>query len=252
MRALLSLAVIASMGLAGCATMVNITPSAGNAQQLTYDKGEPRLTSVKTFTVVLQVRSTVLASGKPAEFVVAVFNPTSAPVEVSTDNVTASWNGAPLKVYSFDELMAAEQSRQSIQRIGLALQAFGAGVSGGRSTTYETGSLDARYRGNTGTGTISGTYTGQRDTYDPAAAAMAQQSVDAQIQSFKAESAATIGQLEQTIFRRHTVATNTVYAGVVRITAPSEVRKAERILVSVTIQNDAHVFALDLTPMKDR
>lgn len=208
MRALPGLAVVALMGLAGCASMVNITPSASNAQRLTYDSGKPRLTSVKTFTVVLQVKSTVFASGNPVGFVVAVFNPTSVPVEVSTDNVTATWTGTPLKVYSFEELMAEEQRRQSTQRIGLALQGFGAGVSG------DTGAVDARIR------------------------------------SFKAESAAVVGQLEQTIFRRHTVATNTTYAGVIVITTPSEIRKAERILVSVTIQNDAHVFALDLTPMK--
>ena len=250
MRAVPGLAAIVLIGLAGCASMVSITPRARDAQQLTYHSGEPRLTSVKTFIVAMQVKSTVLAGGNPAEFVLAVFNPASAPVEVSTDNITAAWNGAPLSVYSFEELMAAEQRRQSIQRIGLALQAFGAGVSGGRSTTYETGSLDATYHGNTGAGTVSGTYTGRRDTYDPAAAAMAQQSVNAQIRSFQAESTATVGQMERTLFRRQTVAPNTAYAGIVRIMVPSGIEKTERILVSVTIQNDAHVFALDLSPIK--
>lgn len=249
MPVLLGLAIVALMGLVGCAS-IRIAPSAGTGQTLTYHAGEPRLTSVKLYIVALQVKSTVLESGNPADFVLAVFNRGSAPVDVSTENVTATWNGAPLSVYSFEELMAAEQRRHSIQRIGLALQAFSAGVSGGRSTTYETGAFDARYQGQTtGAGTISGTYTGTRDTYDPTAAAIAQQSVNAQIRSFQAESTATVGLMERTLFRRHTVAPNTAYAGTVRIMMPSGIDKTERVLITVTISGDTHTFALDLKPM---
>ncbi len=249
-RALPLAAVIAL--LTGCASPLTVKPVVHDGQRLTYDSGNPRLTSSKTYTITLQIQSTVVQAGKPLEIAIVVFNPTARSLEVSTDNIRASWKGALLKVFSFEELMAKEQRQQSIQRIGLALQAFGAGVSGGRSTTYETGSLDATYRGYGGTGTVTGTYAGQRDTYDPAAAAVAQQAVDNKIRSFKTDSAAATGFLERALFRRHTLAANTAYAGLVRIAVPDQFDQLQRIFVTVDIQGDAHIFALDVAPMKQR
>lgn len=240
MRRLLAMAVTlaCSLILAGCATAVSITPLAGDGQHLTYRRGEPMVASTKTHTVALQVHSTVIQDGKVAEFGIGVHNRANNALVFSTDNVSASWKGQRLKVYSFEELIAEEQRRQSAERVGLALQAFGAALQGGQQTRPVQGTIV----GPSGVTTYSGTATYS----DPGAAALAQQAVNEKIQAFNADSKAAVAHLERSILRKHTVAPDTAYAGIVRIEMPSVRDGPERIAVIVTIPPDTHSFAVDL------
>lgn len=240
-------ALLFSALLAGCASTVFLMPVAGNDQRLTYSNGDPVLASIKTHVVILRIPGTVIQSGKDVDFAISINNPTSSDVLFSTENVTASWKGTPLKVYSFEEMMADEQRQQSIQRTGLALQAFGAALSGGTSTTREQGSYTTTLTGPGGTARGYGTYSGDSTTYDPAAGAVANAAVNQQIRSFQSDAQRRIAYLDHAMLRKHTVAPNSSHGGLVRVQMPPA-GSVERILVTVTIPPDTHTFAVDVRP----
>lgn len=200
--------------LGGCAaSTVTLNASPADGQRLTYTRGEPSVTSVLRHAVVLRLFTDVATPGKAAEFGLAVLNRGLTDVEISTDNVSASMNGAPLKVPSYEEMLADEKGNQSSRRFWLGIQAMGAGFSG-----------------------------------DPRQQALAKMDGE----QFNAASQATVDRMGRTLLRRQTVAPNTAYAGLVRVQLPASVDRSERLSIVVSVPPDEHRFTIEIRPTSGR
>ena len=119
----------------GCtASLIQVAPVPTESQEVFYQIGQPLVISEKTHTVTLTIAPSTVHRERTARLLIAFLNPTKSEVLVAPETIMATHLGSPLKVFSREELIQQEQTRQSNQRIGLALQAVGDALQG-RSRT---------------------------------------------------------------------------------------------------------------------
>lgn len=147
-----------------------------------------------------------------------------------------------LKVYTYDELVAEEHTRQAIQAVALGLSAAGNSMSAASAGHYNA---TATVSGPNGFSTVN------VHGYDPSAAAIAQNRAAAQNEAMIG-SAVEAGQrnlvnLERTVIKDDTLLPGEWYGGTMQFDAPSG-SAAKNYNITVQIGNDTHQISVLQAP----
>jgi len=250
---------LALAGLQGCATYGSLTAVPTNGERSIYKDGRNTLTSVKLNTVAVTPNSDRVKSGERGDFTIAVNNGTTADIVFSTDNVTAQSSAggstAPLKVYSYEELVAEEKKRQAWAAFAVALSGAASSINAanaGYSHTYGTYSGSAY--GSNGTSAYGyGTYSST--TYNYAAAQAAQDAANArtgaQMADLMEQGQANLHSLRSTILKKETIFPGNWHGGVVEVALPSISDTAQEIRLDVSVGGEPHEFIFTLKKAQD-
>ena len=243
-------ALLAAVFLPGCATFANVSGLEGDGQRKVFRDGRESLISIKRHTVSISPEESVIRVGQRGAFVVVVRNSGTDEFVFSTDDIAAAAAGpgttGPLKVFSYEELVAEERRRQAIVAFGAALQGAGEAMSASSAGyTRSTGTYSGTaYTSKGTTVTSSGTYTG--NTYDFAAAQAAQNAAAARssqrFAQIEAEGRASLSALSSAILKKQTVMPGEWHGGVVRVQLPALQESPVDFLVTVNVGGESHTF----------
>lgn len=246
--------------LSGCASNARISLNAApNQESLTRD-GVPALLSKQKHVVMLRPASAVIrSSGRPA-FVVAVYNPTKAPIElrvagISARQIDAKSQAVAVHVYTYEELTAEVERKQRWATFAAALGgAANAMAAANAGYTYTSGNYYGSSHG-TYSGDLNGSYTGSTrgtysaTTYDPARAYAAQQMASAEtaanFAAIQANGQRALDELQNAILKDNTVMPGEWIGGVVVLDSPIEANGAANYSIDVRIGSEVHTFAVN-------
>ena len=107
--------------LQGCASTLKLDPKALNGQKEIYQEGVEAIISVKKTLVAIRPSSDTYSSENRPTIVVSVFNGTAEPFNLSTEDIHVSVDGQPLKVFTYNELVAEIKHKQKWDAIAVAL-----------------------------------------------------------------------------------------------------------------------------------
>jgi hypothetical protein len=119
--------------LQGCASkpLAFIDPQLGEHNEVTWVDGRKLVSSTASKTIVrLSKGDKRQYLGERISLFVQVENQSTDAIHLMIGSITSSSDGRTLKVYPPEELIAEIEASAKWQRMGLALQGFGAGVSG--------------------------------------------------------------------------------------------------------------------------
>ncbi len=234
-----NVAVISSLAflLMACepATSVKVmdTPS---VDQTLFDGRTINVSRRSNTTATLSSLTTSEPNSTEINIFFAANNTRSAPFNLATTSFAVSVDGAPAKVFTYEELKAAEVRKRNIALVATALggaaEAYSASAPQTTTGTYRYG------------GTM-GTYSGT--TYNPAAASLASAAVtantNAQMSNISSNSQQALGQLQETYLKPTTMNRGMEYGGVVRIQVPRlATETSQNIVVTVQLGSDVHRF----------
>lgn len=226
---------LSALLLTACAAVsIRVSPVPIESQTVTYSAGEALVVSRKTVTVSVAPAKAIPSREKIAKLLLLFANTSPSDILVSPEDIRASFQGKALKIYSYEELAAKQESGQTMQRIGLALQAAGAGMQGGQQTQYVSGSVVTPQ---SGVATYSGTVTYS----DPAVAAQSQANVNREIARFESERRRSSDLLASWTLRKNTVPSGKSYLGEISVLLPDGVIQGE-MKISVLINGETHHF----------
>jgi hypothetical protein len=144
MNKVLQIAAAASLVLgtsAQAAKVVNLQPVEIDGQTVRFEKGIPTIED--EVARVMPIRD--LDHGS-MQFLVAVYNTGETPFNFGVENVRASFKGAPLEVFSRDQLEQKAKSRAMWSQIGYAVLAGAAAASQNNNYTATTYTPRGVYR----------------------------------------------------------------------------------------------------------
>ena len=180
-------------------------------------------------------------AGNRPSYVLALYNLTNEPLQFMIVNVHVAQvqDGQPkyLKVYTYDELVAEEHTRQVIQAVALGMSAAGNSMSAASAGHYNA------------TATVSspnGFSTVNVHGYDPSAAAIAQNRAAAQNEAMIG-SAVEAGQRNLV---NDTLLPGEWYGGTMQFDAPSG-SAAKNYNITVQIGNDTHQISVTQAPLQN-
>ncbi len=207
-------AALAASTLVGCASQVRLSPQPMGDQFSAYENGVRSLGSSGQSSLVMlkPLNNTV---SKRATFVVTFKNKSSRPLDVSTEFISVSGPEGAYKVYSYEELVAEEQSRQSV---AMAQSVFAVALQGANTGLMQAGGGDPTAFSNTAQNIA-------------VMQNLAQGTMD--------ESEAKLQQYEQTILRRNTVMPGGVAGGYFEIDVPEG-----PFTIDVRAGDDVHSFRI--------
>lgn len=235
--------------LIGCARMevAEFQPTQG--QQTLIRDGVPVIYSRQRQSLVL-IRPALRqfrARGRP-EYVLALYNLTNGPLQFTVANVhvaqTQDGQLKYLKVYTYDDLVQEERTRQAIQAVGVGLAAAGNAMSAASAGNYNATAVVNSPQGLT-TVNVHG--------YDPAAAAIAQNRATAQNEAM-ISNAVEMGQqnlvnLERTVIKDDTLLPGEWYGGQLQFEAPTG-SAPKSYSITVQIGSDIHQINVIQTSLK--
>ncbi len=215
-------------------TVVN-TPS---IDQTLFDGRVINVSRRSNTTVTMSSLTTAEPNSSEIELFVVANNARTAPFTFSTDSISATVDGAPASVFTYEQLRAAEVRQRNIALIATAI--------GGAAESYSA-SLPQTTTGTYNYGGRMGTYSGT--TYNPAAASLASAAVtantNAQMNSISANSERSLGQLQDTYLKPTTMNRGMEYGGVIRIQVPRLTQESTQSLtLTVQLGSDVHTFNL--------
>ena len=180
-------------------------------------------------------------------YIVAIFNPTSKPLNFSFSSLTVTQPVAggqlqALKTYSYDELVAEEKRREVVSAILVGLSA-GANAAAAANSGYYSAS-----------GTVVGPYGTSNvfvTGYSPAAAAAAQASASIQnqamIDSAIETGRANLDSLGRSVIKDDTILPGEWYGGVVVFDQPTG-HDPKAFQINVTVGTDVHQIDITQAP----
>lgn len=230
-----------ALAVAGCVTSekAEFTPSAG--QEAIVRDGNPAIVSKKPSSIVLvrPAKREMDPMARPV-FVVAAYNAGAAPTLLSVSNITVEQmeNGQPtgnLKVYTYEDLVKEEQTRQAVAIIltGMSsaantISASNAGYYNSRSTIY----------------TPSGASTIYTSGYSPAAASIARNNAayeNAAMTSAVIERGQqSLAALENQVLKDNTIMPGEWIGGQVHFAPPTATEAGKQYRITVVIGGDTH------------
>ena len=237
--------------LTGCQTMTSLNLVPQTAQETSYVEGQAAIKSVKAdSTVVLSSAFREIENGSRIDVVVNVRNSSNSSFILDTSAFTiTSPSTGPLKVYTYDELVAEQKkkanSAAALAAFAGAMDMMAASYSGYQTTTGTYGGTS--YGSYGGSVYTSGTYSAT--TYNSAAAQQAINAASdrttANIQNIQQSSAATLQNLKNNILKKTTMEPGMWYGGLTRFEAP-ELKKDESRLYTLVVRvgGDTHTFEL--------
>ena len=248
----------------GCQTTTSLNLVPTTTQEATYVEGSTAIKSaLPNSTVIMSSAVREIENGSRIDIVVSVDNtsPESFILDTSSISITSPATGE-LKVYTYDELVAAEKERANasmfLAAFAGALDAYSASYSGYQTTT-------GTYSGNT-YGTYSGSSYGSYNantygtysstTYDSAAA---QQAINAannrtasNLQTIEQTSGATLENLRNNILKKTTMEPGMWYGGAARFEAPALKDEESRwYTLTIRLGDDIHSFQLNQSLIKN-
>jgi len=247
MRVLVAIAAAALCS--GCVTAETVRFQAKADQQALMRDGQAALVSRKKGSIVMiRPASRQFQSGGRPVFVVGVYNAGTTPIDFSVRNVavTQSVNetAIPLKVFSYEELVTEERTRQVVSAMLVGVAA-GANAAAASSAGYynSSGTVQTTTYGRHGTYTSTGTY--HSSGYSPALAAAAQARAAAQneamISATVEQGRQNLAVLERAVIKDHTVLPGEWYGGQLHVSPPaSEGSGPKTYSVALQIGNERH------------
>ncbi|WP_223478763.1 hypothetical protein [Oricola indica] len=235
--------VIGLFALYGCVTeTAQFTPLDG--QTALVRDGQPAIVSKKPGSIlIVQPAKEGFPQGSRPEYVIGLFNPGTEPLAFSVANIRVKQTletGKPhkLKVFTYEQLVAEERSRQVATAILLGVAAAADSYSASQAGYYNSTSTVYTPRG---TAVVSTT------GYSSTAAAIAQASATAESNA-RMDSAIESGRrnlanLRNTILKDHTLLPGEWYGGKLQFEPPKKQSTPQQSYqITVYIGGDAHVF----------
>ena len=255
-QAMKKLILLACTILAGCSTYGHLTPIAGENQRVIIEDGHDVLYSRKQNLVAIAVPETFEANSRMKAYI-QVGNGTPSDFLFSPEEIRIlAYPGTKFEeyphVYTYEELVAEERSRQMWMAIAAALSAAGNSMAAANAGySYQSGTYSGNYYGNiygaginSYSGNFSGSYSGY--TYDPAKAQMAQSIADMKnqqlMQSLMQNSQSAMYELSSTILKENTVLPGSICGGTVQMDTPSIQEESSYIEITVRTGEEDHVF----------
>lgn len=233
--------------LVGCVSteVATFTPAAD--QQSIIRDGNPALISKKPGSIVMvRPAAREFQAGQRPAFVVAVFNAGKAPENFLIHRVSAAQSIAgeqpyPLKVYTYEELVA-EEKRDQTNRAILAALVVGANAAAASSAGYYSAS-----------GTVSTPYGVSHvrvSGYDPSAAAVANANAAAAnadvISNVVETGQRNLASLEQVAMKDNTIMPGEWYGGRVVLNAPKVQPEGKAKIYRITVTYGADIHEIDV------
>ena len=250
------LLLFACVFLSGCSTYGHLTPIAGENQRIIIEDGHEVLYSRKDNLVAVALPYTFEANSRMRAYV-QVGNGTEFDFLFSPEKIYATYNSGTefekdAHVYTYEELVAEEQSRQMWMAIAAAISAAGNSMAAANSGySYQSGMYSGNYYGNiygSGMNSYSGNFVGSYSgyTYDPAKAQMAQDIADIKnqqlMQSVMQNSQSAMYELSNTILKENTVLPGSICGGQIEMDSPSVSDETSYMEILVTTGGESHVF----------
>ncbi|MBI4799771.1 MAG: hypothetical protein HY794_13795 [Desulfarculus sp.] len=216
-----------------------------------FKDGTEAIISGKRSIVAVRPSANTYTSRQRPTFIVSVFNRADKPIVFSTEDISASVAGSPLKVFTYDELVAEIEKQRKMAAIAAALagasQAMNAAQAG---TQYHYGSYNTSYYGGSGNYVSGyGTYSGY--TYNPAAAAQAQAAANAQmtenLSNINASANVALSDLGRTILKKESVLPHAWYGGLVEVQQTPVPDSSNIIYLKVIFDDEEHNFEFTQT-----
>ncbi len=218
-----------------CTTLpdTRMEPLPGPTQQRVYQNGIPVLYSQKNTIVALRPRSATYASTALPPLVIAIYNGTHEPIDVSPDDIEVRLDGKLVHVRTYDEIYAQIRRKRTEMLVAAAVQGMNAEQA---TATRVSGTF---YSPGSGHGSFTGTSVNQ------AAANRYRQELFANVEN---EVAVAMHQLENTCFRRHTIFPGQFHGGYIYLASPKIPRRPVDLTVIVHVGPDTHEFHLRQVP----
>lgn len=261
MKKLLFIALSGAIVLSGCTTTYGFLEPCVNTstQEMMYSNGQRAIVSKLNNTAIV-VTPTSFESGGRMRVYVQTANRTEKKFDFDSENLTVRTESLAerkyLHVYTYDDLVAEERSRQAWAAFAIALSGVSNSIAASNAGySYTTGTYSGSYGGNIYSpygpssygydGTYSGTYSGT--TYNPYISQLAQQQatnqMTSQLTSIEAKSSSVIESLGNSILRYNTVYPNSICGGQVEIDAPTvDENKETFLLLRLRTGNEIHRF----------
>jgi hypothetical protein len=205
--------------------------------------GQPALVSHQPDSVAI-IRSAErrFASGSRPVFVLAIRNLTKAPVEFYARDITVTQargdTSLPLRVFSYDELVEEEETKQVISTL-LVGAAAGANAAMASQAGYSTRTTTVN--------TPQGSYVSRTTTYNPAASLRAWNRANRQngrvLDAVIRQGDRNLDKLEREVIKDNTMMPGEWYGGTFYVQPPAEADGAtgpKRYTITVTIGSDRH------------
>jgi hypothetical protein len=243
MRKLLGLsgALIGAALVVGCARMEVVQFQTSAGQQTLIRDGVPVVYSRQSQSLVL-LRPALrqFQAGRRPIYVLALYNLTNAPLQFSIGNVHVAQaqdgQSRSLKVYTYDELVSEERTRQAIHALGVGLAAAGNSMSAASAGNYNA---TANVYGPNGVSTVN------IHGYDPTAAAIAQNRAAAQNEAMISSAVETgqrnLANLEHTVIKDDTLLPGEWYGGQLQFEPPNGSAPKD-YSITVQIGTDTHLI----------
>ena len=227
--------------LSGCATSVQMKPIAADGQQEIFVDGSPVLVSTKGSTVKIKRTSRVHDSRLRPKFSISIANNTSAPFNFGTENISVQCANKPIKVYSYDELVADVNEKTRSAELSTSISgAF-------RATSAATNAGNTRYNGSVYSNSGgSATYYGS--SYNAGAAQQARNSEDAKTEAelgaIRNSATQELAYYSANILKKNTLNPGSILAGDVLTVPilPSEKEAESEVSVTVNAGGELHQF----------
>ena len=210
----LALVAAAAAVAAGCARMETAHFQAHSGQEAIVRDGNPALVSRRPGSLVMVRPATrQFRAGRRVAYVVAVNNLTRGNLQLLVSNITVGqFRGGqlvrPLKVYTYEELVAEERKRQAWAAFATGLAAAGNAMSAANA---------GHYNANATVYSPSGVRNVSISGYDPTAAAIAQSNAaaqnDAMIAATIERGRQNLDALEQSVIKDNTLFPGEWYGG---------------------------------------
>jgi len=169
----------------------------------------------------------------------------AVPTDITVTGIGKKGKEKDLKVYSASKILADMRTKQVIGSILMGVSAACSTIGAGRSTAYHSGNVygntsgsiygsNGSYASYSGSG--SGSYSGTTTTYDPAKAAVAQQTANQKVAAYAQATQATYNATEQGLLKRTTLFPNHYAEGTVCI----QKKKATKYIITIPFGSDEH------------
>lgn len=233
-----------SLLLSGCASQLSIQAQPKAEHQTFYSAGQPVMVSNKQYSVAVSQSSSLAMSNESLSFLVYLTNTYNEPVNFGPRNITASFNGQPITVFTHEEVIAKMERERNAQMLSAALAGLGQSMSA-TGQQQHFGTASSQYYGTQGyAGHGTGMYSGT--TYNPTAAALAQSNIQAQAQQNISGISQRHNQ-EIASARAVLLATQTVYpgnrhGGYIRTGQLNGSSASGTLNLTVTVEGEQHSF----------
>lgn len=252
MRKIVSVFILISF-LQGCATTLRLNPVAINGQQEIFQEGTKTLISAKNSLVAIRPSTNTYQSVERPTLVVSVSNGTEKPFNFSTEDMEVYVDNNPVKVFTYDELVAEVKKRQAHAAFAAALSGVAQSINAANAGyTYHSGTYNSSYYSNYGySGHGFGSYSGY--SYNQAAALQAQNAANTQMMmnmaAINSQTNQALDELSSTILKKSTVFPQKIHGGYIKLEKIPVTKEASDVSVKINAGGEIHDFNFQLVKL---